>query len=108
MQAVDHPYLVVYSTSGANAAAAQRALAATASASEAPAGAEEDVLNGGMCGVCHDPLEQPVVAGCGHAFCRVCLHDTPMQGLSLTGLSDHVLRLEVLEGGRSTAGSKLH
>ena len=74
MQAVDHPYLVVYSTSGANAAAAQRALAATASASEAPAGAEEGVLNGGMCGVCHDPLEQPVVAGCGHAFCRVCLH----------------------------------
>ncbi|CAL5226040.1 g8852 [Coccomyxa viridis] len=72
-QAVDHPYLVVYSTSGANAAAAQRALAATASASEAPAGAEDDILNGGMCGVCHDPLEQPVVAGCGHAFCRVCI-----------------------------------
>ena len=70
-QAVDHPYLVVCSMSGANAAAARRALAATASASEVPAGAEEDVLNGGMCGVCHDPLEQPVVAGCGHAFCWV-------------------------------------
>ena len=70
---MDHPYLVVYSTSGANAAAAQRALAATASASDAPADAEGNVLNWGMCGVCHDPLEQPVVAGCGHAFCRVRL-----------------------------------
>lgn len=79
MQAVDHPYLVVHSTSGANAAAAQRALAATSAASGARGGdaeaaaAEEDTLNGGMCGVCHDPLEQPVVAGCGHAFCRVCI-----------------------------------
>lgn len=58
MQAVDHPYLVVHSTSGANAAAAQRALAATSANSGAAAGAEEDVLNGGMCNVCHDPLEQ--------------------------------------------------
>lgn len=74
---MDHPYLVVHSLSGANAAAAQRALAATASASEASAGAEEDVLNGGMCGVCHDPLEQPVVAGCGHAFCRVRISSYP-------------------------------
>ena len=70
---MDHPYLVVYSTSGANAAAAQRALAATAASAEAPAAVEEDMLNGGMCHVCHDPLEQPVVAGCGHAFCRVCI-----------------------------------
>ena len=73
MQAVDHPYLVVYSTSGANAAAAQRALAATAAGAEVPAAAEEDALAGGMCHVCHDPLEQPVVAACGHAFCRVCI-----------------------------------
>ena len=73
VQAVDHPYLVVYSTSGANAAAAQRALAATAAGAEAPAAAEEDALAGGMCHVCHDPLEQPVVAACGHAFCRVCI-----------------------------------
>ncbi len=97
LQAVDHPYLVVYSTSGANAAAAQRALAATASASEAPAGAEDDILNGGMCGVCHDPLEQPVVAGCGHAFCRVCLHASSMQGLCLMGPCNHVLKQVVYQ-----------
>jgi cytochrome c5 len=58
MQAVDHPYLVVHSTSGANAAAAQRALAAMSADNSAAAGAEEDLLNGGMCNVCHDPLEQ--------------------------------------------------
>ncbi len=62
-QAVDHPYLVVHSASGAAAAAAAKEKAA----------AEEEDLTGGLCGVCHDPLEQPVVAGCGHAFCRVCL-----------------------------------
>ena len=84
---MDHPYLVVYSTSGANAAAAQHAIAATASASEAPAGAEEDALNGGMCGVCHDPLEQPVVASCGHAFCRVCL---PLAGQDMHVNPTHV------------------
>ncbi len=118
MQAVDHPYLVVHSASGATAAAAASAKAA------AKAADDESDLNGGMCGVCHDPLEQPVynhynligqtepcfhelwdpapecvllgevlkcafmffcaqvyrcfllwqvVAGCGHAFCRVCL-----------------------------------
>ena len=103
LQAVDHPYLVVYSTSGANAAAAQRALAATASASEAPAGAEEDVLNGGMCGVCHDPLEQPVVAGCGHAFCRVCARCTSTVH---EWLSKDIVRLGV-GGLMSRAGTML-
>lgn len=54
MQAVDHPYLVVHSASGATAAAAASAKAA------AKAADDESDLNGGMCGVCHDPLEQPV------------------------------------------------
>lgn len=27
----------------------------------------------GVCGVCHDPLEDAVQAACGHAFCRVCI-----------------------------------
>ena len=52
-QAVDHPYLVVHSASGAAAAAA-------ASAKAAAKANDENDLNGGMCGVCHDPLEQPV------------------------------------------------
>ena len=52
-QAVDHPYLVVHSASGAAAAAA-------ASAEAAAKANDENDLNGGMCGVCHDPLEQAV------------------------------------------------
>lgn len=67
---MDHPYLVVHSASGAAAVAAASAKAAAAAKSAAD---DEGDLNGGMCGVCHDPLEQPVVAACGHAFCRVCL-----------------------------------
>lgn len=44
LQAVDHPYLVVYS-----GAAALR---------NESTGAEN---NGQVCGICHDPLEDPVV-----------------------------------------------
>lgn len=70
VQAVDHPYLVVHSATGANA----RENFAAAASSSAPAAAAADAdVNMGMCGICHDPLEQPVLAGCGHAFCRVCL-----------------------------------
>jgi DNA repair protein RAD16 len=62
---VDHPYLVVHSATGNREAAAATAAAAAAQG--------DDLVNGGLCGICHDPLEQPVMAGCGHAFCRVCL-----------------------------------
>ena len=67
---MDHPYLVVHSATGTNAAAAA-ASASAAAAAAADGDAEGADLAGGMCGVCHDPLEQPVVAACGHAFCRV-------------------------------------
>lgn len=62
-QAVNHPYLVVYSASGGrndNAPGGAAALAASA-----------PVL--GVCGVCHDPLEDGIAAACGHTFCRVCV-----------------------------------
>ncbi|KAK9813234.1 hypothetical protein WJX72_011166 [[Myrmecia] bisecta] len=57
-QAVDHPYLVVHS--------------ATAPGASAAAAPEEDKVEG-ICGVCHDPLEDPVAAACDHAFCRACI-----------------------------------
>lgn len=62
-QAVDHPYLVVHS------AAATAAAAAAADAEDLKSNA---LASSGMCGLCHDPLEQPVLGSCGHAFCRVC------------------------------------
>ncbi|TYI36131.1 hypothetical protein E1A91_A03G112700v1 [Gossypium mustelinum] len=60
-QAVDHPYLVVYSST-----AAQRA---------------GNIVNGDrnddeqVCGICNDPAEDPVVTACAHVFCKACLID---------------------------------
>lgn len=34
-------------------------------------GAPQPLL--GMCGICHDPLEDGIAAACGHSFCRVCV-----------------------------------
>lgn len=51
---MDHPYLVVHSN--------------TAPPSGNPAPEEQ-----GACALCRDPLEDAVVAGCHHAFCRACI-----------------------------------
>ena len=67
-QAVDHPYLVVHSAA---------ATAAAAAAADAEGVTLKAFTSSGMCGLCHDPLEQPTIANCGHTFCRVCfLHLT--------------------------------
>ncbi|KAK4776902.1 hypothetical protein SAY86_005590 [Trapa natans] len=58
-QAVDHPYLVVYSV-----AAVQR--------NENNGGGENADH---VCGICHDPVEDPVVTSCMHSFCKACLID---------------------------------
>lgn len=58
-QAVDHPYLVVYSRV---AAAKNEAMVDTSSADQ-------------LCGLCHDPVEDPVVTSCTHVFCKSCLID---------------------------------
>lgn len=58
-QAVDHPYLVVYSSS-----AMRRAIG---TAVEASSKGEQE------CGLCHDPVEDPVVSSCAHVFCKSCL-----------------------------------
>ncbi|KAJ9176893.1 hypothetical protein P3X46_012158 [Hevea brasiliensis] len=58
-QAVDHPYLVEYSK--------------TAVQKE---GKLVDAHNGEQdCGICHDPVEDPVVTACLHVFCKACLLD---------------------------------
>ncbi|KAK6919345.1 Zinc finger, C3HC4 RING-type [Dillenia turbinata] len=55
-QAVDHPYLVVYSK--------------TAVGLINSGNSEEHV-----CGLCSDPAEDPVVTSCAHVFCKPCLVD---------------------------------
>ncbi|XP_027343348.1 DNA repair protein RAD16-like [Abrus precatorius] len=58
-QAVDHPYLVVYSHT-----AVLRS---------------ENVISNStveqVCGICHEPVEDPVVTSCEHIFCKTCLLD---------------------------------
>ncbi|XP_074356884.1 DNA repair protein RAD16-like isoform X1 [Apium graveolens] len=58
-QAVDHPYLVVYS---------KTALSKNANVVDANDG---EVI----CGLCHDSVEDPVVTACAHSFCKSCLID---------------------------------
>ncbi|KAM5580614.1 hypothetical protein ABKV19_010060 [Rosa sericea] len=58
-QAVDHPYLVVYS-----------ATAALRNGNKANIDNTEKV-----CGICHDPAEDQVVTACEHVFCKACLID---------------------------------
>ncbi|PWA62436.1 helicase protein with RING/U-box domain-containing protein [Artemisia annua] len=59
-QAVDHPYLVVYSKS----AVARRL------ESNEPKSTDEQ-----FCGICHDVAEDSVVTSCEHLFCKSCLID---------------------------------
>ncbi|XP_038981944.1 DNA repair protein RAD16 [Phoenix dactylifera] len=56
-QAVDHPYLVIYSKT-----------------TEMPDGSKDDTVKDN-CGICHDPAEDLVVTSCEHVFCKACLID---------------------------------
>eukprot|EP00250_Pteridium_aquilinum_P002311 c12509_g1_i2 orf=41-2893(+) len=59
-QAVDHPYLVVYSKTGS-------------------AGSHQYAVNGGaapmdeQCSICNDTFEEPVTTSCKHTFCEACI-----------------------------------
>ncbi|CAN7134704.1 unnamed protein product [Brassica rapa subsp. narinosa] len=57
-QAVDHPYLVVYSSSGG-----------------ANANLNDENKKEQECGLCHEPAEDNVVTSCEHVFCKACLID---------------------------------
>ena len=59
-QAVNHPYLVIFSNSAMEKA--------SASVLQTQQPAETDTT----CALCRDPAEDPVTATCNHTFCRMC------------------------------------
>eukprot|EP00898_Chlorokybus_atmophyticus_P001429 jgi/Chlat1/2287/Chrsp17S02793 len=61
-QAVNHPYLVIYSATGKSPTDSS-VDNYTDVATETP----------DSCGLCHDALEDPVVTACKHSFCRACI-----------------------------------
>ncbi|KAI5079566.1 hypothetical protein GOP47_0005045 [Adiantum capillus-veneris] len=61
-QAVDHPYLVVYSKSSAGV-------------SPQFASKSDAVLTDELCKICSDPLEEPVTSSCKHTFCKACIQE---------------------------------
>ncbi|BFI40676.1 DNA repair protein RAD16 [Marchantia polymorpha subsp. ruderalis] len=63
-QAVNHPYLVVYSA-----------------ASSAAAPQFDGRVQDPMCGICYDPAEDLVSTGCQHHFCRICMEEHMEAGL---------------------------
>lgn len=70
-QAVDHPYLVIYSESQKQNDMTFVSPSNNNSASSKSNNGEEE--GGGDCGLCHDPMEDGINATCGHGFCRVCI-----------------------------------
>lgn len=73
-QAVDHPYLVIYSKSNP---ALQLPSSAAPLMEEQPFGtsgssSQEDERS---CTICHEYVEDGVVAKCGHEFCRECVKE---------------------------------
>eukprot|EP00850_Spirogloea_muscicola_P001861 SM000007S20821 [mRNA] locus=s7:472696:479059:+ [translate_table: standard] len=65
-QAVDHPYLVVHSASGSQG---------VAQTSQVLVLEPQRAASAGICGICHDPVEDSVVTACDHPFCRTCLQE---------------------------------
>ncbi|CAI5724884.1 unnamed protein product [Peronospora effusa] len=74
-QAVDHPYLVIYSKSNP---ALQLPSSAAPLMEEQPFGtsgscsSEDDEK---LCAICHEDVEDGVIAKCGHEFCRECVKE---------------------------------
>lgn len=76
---MDHPYLVLYGNSAVAAAAAASAGAGAGADAEAA-----DLTD--VCGICREAVEDPVVTGCRHTFCRLCMQEY-LQSLGGTALS---------------------
>ncbi|CAJ2654829.1 unnamed protein product [Trifolium pratense] len=98
-QAVDHPYLVVYSPTAA----------ALKGENLASNGEQE-------CGLCHDTVEDPVVTSCQHTFCKGCLIDfsaslgrvscpscSTLLTVDLTSNNDAVVNKTTIKGFRSSS-----
>ncbi|RLN55028.1 hypothetical protein BBJ28_00009032 [Nothophytophthora sp. Chile5] len=76
-QAVDHPYLVIYSKSNPALQLPRTTASPTTLVEEKPfstnsngSGDEER-----PCTICHEDVEDVVVAKCGHDFCRECVKE---------------------------------
>ncbi len=72
-QAVDHPYLVIYSESQSNqlnSSSFARDLKNSNSITNSSPNKDKDI-----CVLCRDPIEDCVSAKCGHEFCRTCIMD---------------------------------
>lgn len=61
-QAVDHPYLVVYSKTSMSLANGQNNTFDSSTAKN-------------VCSLCNDQCDDPVSASCGHTFCRGCIEE---------------------------------
>jgi DNA repair protein RAD16 len=64
-----HPDAVAMRAAGGDAAAA----AAGSNGGSSGGGGRLTCADDGCCGLCHDPREDGVTAGCGHSFCRTCV-----------------------------------
>lgn len=61
-QAVDHPYLVVYSRTGSSLVGQSNDTTDEASLEA-------------ICRICNDPVEDAVTTGCKHMFCKTCIQE---------------------------------
>ena len=80
-QAVDHPYLVIYSDKQHNQSQLQQPLSLPSSSSSLPSKKKSvnksKALSAGWsdCPLCHEEIVDGVRAECGCAFCRICISD---------------------------------
>lgn len=95
-QAVDHPYLVIYSESQKN----NQNLTSFARDLNDSGGTTTRKEYSGNCGLCQDPVEDGVEAKCGHVFCRTCIMD-----YISTVSSGNTLQDEVTTGRRGSTKS---
>mmetsp|Transcript_12990 Transcript_12990/g.39320 ORF Transcript_12990/g.39320 Transcript_12990/m.39320 type:complete len:1245 (-) Transcript_12990:283-4017(-) len=93
-QAVNHPYLVVHSTTAKGNAQAEAGAAVLQEQALDPSSA--------VCALCHDPWEDPVQAACGHAFCKSCVEDflAAADGAPACPSCDRPLTVNLLQEGQ--------
>ncbi|ETW01509.1 hypothetical protein H310_06173 [Aphanomyces invadans] len=103
-QAVDHPYLVIYSK--VNPALqvptpdvpAREDMPLVAPGTTNDNDKEDDV----PCGFCHEPVEQEVESACRHVFCKACVEDyvesLPMGAPALCPTCDDPLTVDISTG----------
>ncbi len=74
-QALDHPYLVAFSNTQHNESLVALSDANIAARRQQQKHQLETDLKSSHCGLCHEQVEDPRRAECGHLFCRSCVSD---------------------------------